>query len=331
MRQPDFDQLRRVLNRERPERPTLFEFFLNGPLYEELAGEPLPEPDRAADRNRVLIRAFQQAGYDYATIHPPAAFAFAVGAVERKESLSLNAYHSITDRESLLRFPWPNPDTCDYSLYDRLEKDLPRGMKAIVCGPGGVLENVIRLVGYDPLCLMTLEDPNLLMEIFGRVGRLLVRHYEIAASFPAVGALMSNDDWGFNSQTLLSPDDFERYLFPWHRKIVRACHRAGKPVILHSCGNLEKVMGAITDDIGYDGKHSFEDKILPVEEAYERHHSKIAILGGLDLDFVCRKTPAEITARARAMLVRSADRGAYALGTGNSVPAYTPTLNYFAM
>jgi len=46
---------------------------------------------------------------------------------------------------------------------------------------------------------------------------------------------------------------------------------------------------------------------------------------------VCRSTPKEIYSRASAMLERSADRGGYALGTGNSVPAYVPYENYIAM
>ncbi len=33
---------------------------------------------------------------------------------------------------------------------------------------------------------------------------------------------------------------------------------------------------------------------MPVEEAYDRYHSRIAILGGIDLDFVCRSTPEQI-------------------------------------
>ena len=35
---PDFDNLLAVLQRRAPKRPTLFEFFLNGRLYERLAG-----------------------------------------------------------------------------------------------------------------------------------------------------------------------------------------------------------------------------------------------------------------------------------------------------
>jgi uroporphyrinogen decarboxylase len=81
----------------------------------------------------------------------------------------------------------------------------------------------------------------------------------------------------------------------------------------------------------YDGRHSYEDAILPVEEAYERYSGRIAILGGIDVDFVCRAAPDEVYRRSKAMLERSAMRGAYALGTGNSVPDYVPDEGYFAM
>ena len=122
-----------------------------------------------------------------------------------------------------------------------------------------------------------------------------------------------------------------RFVFPWHKKLVAAAHAAGRPAILHSCGNLAPVMDDIIDDIGYDGKHSYEDAILPVEEAYERYGSRIAVLGGMDVDFVCRSTPEKIYERSRAMLEKTRGRGGYALGTGNSVPPYVPQAHYFAM
>lgn len=331
MRRPDFDNMRRILNRERPKRPTLFEFFLNTPLYLKLAGSDAVCSKDINEWNQVLVRAFTNAGYDYAMIHPPQEMTFKTNEPEHAASISLNAYHTIFDLESFNNYEWPEPDKADYSIYEKLTPNLPEGMKIIVCGPGGVLENVIRLVGYDNMCLMTLDNPELLEQIFAEVGSRLVRHYELAARFDTVGALMSNDDWGFNSQTMLSPADFEHYLFPWHRRIAEVCHKAGKPVILHSCGNLEKVMDVIIDDIGYDGKHSYEDNILPVEEAYERWHKRIAILGGIDLDFVCRSSPDAIRERSRKMLERSADRGSYGLGSGNSIPEYVPDANYFAM
>lgn len=331
MRKPEFANLRAVLDRKAPDRPTLFEFFLNEKLYAKLAGlSAMPGGNDSPDQYRALIKAFAAAGYDYATVYG-SRLSFPAGEIHCKESHSANEGAVIHDRETFRRYPWPDPDRMDYSALDRVVPDLPPGMKLIVCGPGGVLENVMSLVGYEATCMMILDDPGLMGEIFEAVGSRLVRHYELAGKCPAVGAMISNDDWGFKTQTMLSPADMRKFVFPWHKKIVQAIHAAGCPAILHSCGELKEVMDDIIDDMKYDGKHSYEDAIQPVEQAYEQYGRRIAILGGIDLDFVVRSTPDQIRARSRAMLDRAKGRGSYALGTGNSVPEYVPDDHYFAM
>lgn len=326
---PDFNNLLSVLKREAPSRPTLFEFFLNGPIYARIA-ELDAEPSLGPDWDRMAIKAFLRAGYDYVTLSA-SALTFPKAAADHLKSRSMNDTAIIFDRETYDAYQWPAPDSIDYSKFDTIAPDLPEGMKIVVHGPGGVLENVMQITGYEGLCLMMLDDPELVEKIFAGVGSRLVRHYELCAPHPAVGAAISNDDWGFNNQTMLSPADMRKYVFPWHERIVEAIHAAGKPAILHSCGNLEDVMDDIIEGMHYDGKHSYEDKIEPVEEAYERYGKRIAILGGLDVDFLCRSTTEHITTRARAMLDRTAARGSYALGSGNSIPYYVPDENYLAM
>jgi uroporphyrinogen decarboxylase len=142
---------------------------------------------------------------------------------------------------------------------------------------------------------------------------------------------MSNDDWGFKSQTFLSPAHMREYVLPWHKKIVAAAHARNLPAVLHSCGNLDEVMDDVIDYCAFDAKHSYEDAILPVEDCYEKWGARIAILGGVDVDFVINRTEAEIADRSRAMLRRAGERGGYALGTGNSVPEYVPQEKYLAM
>jgi uroporphyrinogen decarboxylase len=181
------------------------------------------------------------------------------------------------------------------------------------------------------LCYLIADDEALAHELFEAVGSRLVEFFTRSVCHPRVGAIIGNDDWGFKTQPMLAPADMRRFVFPWHRKLVAAAHAAGKPAILHSCGNLTSVMDDVIDDLGYDGKHSYEDAILPVEQAYDTYGRRIAIMGGLDLDFVCRSAPEQVYARARRMFERSASRGGFALGTGNSVPEYIPAENYFAM
>lgn len=328
MRTPNFDNLLAVLHRDAPERPTLFEFFMNDRLCRQLVDIPISYADLPTIL-RWVIRFFQNAGYDYATFSG-ASFHFPQGDHAQMASRSANEGALIMDRVSFEAYAWPEPDACDYTALATIAHDLPSNMRLIIHGPNGVLENVINLTGFDNLCYLLMDDPDLVQAIFTEVGSRLVRHYEIAASYATVGAIISNDDWGFKTQTMLPPDMMRQYVFPWHRRIVEVAHGAKKPVILHSCGQLAEVMDDIID-MGYDAKHSYEDTICPVEEAYERWHDRIAILGGIDVDFLCRATPEEITSRSRAMLARTTTRGGYALGSGNSIPEYVPDAQYFSM
>ncbi len=330
MREPDFNNLLSVLERRVPARPTLFEFFLNERLHEKLTGIPSAGLKGDLEINLQKMQAFYRAGYDYYDVLLPG-FGFPAGEADKLRTVSQNQGAVITDRESFKRYPWQDPANADWALLDRLAEHMPKGMKLIVYGPCGVLENAIALAGYEALCLMIADDPQLARDLFGEIGTRLEAYYQIAVRHPAVGACISNDDWGFKTQTLFSPAGMRAYVFPWHRRIAAAIHAGGKPAILHSCGHFERIIEDIIVDMQYDARHSYEDSILPVEEAYERYGGRIAILGGIDVDFVCRAEPEEVYQRSKAMLERSARRGAYALGTGNSVPDYVPDEGYFAM
>ncbi len=329
--EPDFNNLLQVLRREKPSRPTLFELFLNERLHEQLIGpgfaELRPQPYGGM---RVRIQAFRNAGYDYVTTHVPG-FEFPRGSRHQAKTISQNEGSLIHDRATFESCPMPDPAKADYATFDALATHLPPGMQMIICGPCGVLENVTFLAGFDNLCYLIADDEPLVRELFDAVGSRLLAFYTRCLQHPRVGGIFGNDDWGFKTQPMLSPSDMRRFVFPWHRKIVAAAHAAGKPAILHSCGNLASLMDEIIDDLKYDGKHSYEDTIKPVEQAYDMYGRRIAIMGGIDLDFMCRSTPEQVYARARGMLERSAAHGGYGLGTGNSVPEYVPADNYFAM
>ena len=330
-RKPDFTNLLAVLDKRSPARPTLFEFFLNKGLYSELAGRSFGTTNE--EQLTTYILAFRNAGYDYVTTPTVLIndFAFPHGEVAQADSISLNDGNVIRDEESFAAYTWPDMDRLRYDILRRCAPRVPEGMKLVPCGPGGVLENVIGLVGYETLCYLIADQPELVDRIFAEVGSRLVEYYRRVVEYETVGAIISNDDWGFNTQTMLSPDDMRRFVFPWHTRIVAAAHDAGRPAILHSCGNPESVIADIVDDMGYDGRHSYEDNIIPVEDAYERWHGRVGILGGIDVHMMATGEPRTIYDRSRAMVEQSRQRGGYALGTGNSVPEYVPSLNYYAM
>lgn len=62
----DYHQLEKVLRRQKPDRPVLFEYFVNGDLISFVNGESFDALDNRADQIRAIIRFFHRAGYDYA-------------------------------------------------------------------------------------------------------------------------------------------------------------------------------------------------------------------------------------------------------------------------
>ncbi|MFC2124417.1 uroporphyrinogen decarboxylase family protein [Bacteroidota bacterium] len=330
---PDFNNFLKVFSFQPLEKPVLFEFFLNEDLYSYLAGKDIKAAEDNLEKLKIIIQAFYKADYDYATV--PSTYTdtlwFHKDEVNQIESKSLNEGFVISDREGFEKYDWPDPEDGYYDIYNDLDIFLPAGMKLIASGPGGVLENVIELVGFERLCFMIYEDEDLAKDIFDAVGSRLLKFYKLVSSYDPVGALIVNDDWGFKSQTMLSTDMMRKFVFPWHKKMTEAIHSAGKPAILHSCGNLMEVMEDVIEDMKFDGKHSFEDIITPVEEAYNLWGDRIALMGGIDMDFLARSTPEKIRERAEKLLELTKNKGGYALGSGNSIPDYIPWDNYFSM
>jgi len=68
-----------------------------------------------------------------------------------------------------------------------------------------------------------------------------------------------------------------------------------------------------------------------VWEAKSKYGDRVAVLGGVDVDKLCRLRTNSLRAYVRQILERCAVGGGYALGSGNTITNYTPIENYLAM
>ena len=100
---------------------------------------------------------------------------------------------------------------------------------------------------------------------------------------------------------------------------------------MHSCGNLDAITEDLIEDVKIDAKHSYEDVILPVEIYHAKYGNRISVVGGIDVDSLCRKSETEVRKRVREVLDTCMPTGGYVLGTGNSVANYIPPANFLAM
>jgi uroporphyrinogen decarboxylase len=201
-------------------------------------------------------------------------------------------------------------------------------------GSGGFAhfaEYLTWLMGYETLCYALYDQRDLVAAISERLVDIYRRFIRRLLEFDRVKLIWGSDDMGFRSGTLISPADLREFVLPGHRLMADMAHAAGRSYLLHSCGNLEAIMEDLIEDVGIDARHSFEDTIETVTSAKEQYGDRIALLGGIDMDFLCSATQEQVRQRVQSTLQTCLPGGGYCLGTGNSVANYIPLDNYFAM
>ena len=227
-------------------------------------------------------------------------------------------------------YPWPDPETMDVSSLEWAEKNLEENMKVYLpCS--AIYEFSSQVMGYEQMCYKLADNPNLVDAVINKMGELRLKQAKIYCDFDCVGMLFGGDDFGYKTSLFISKDFLVEKVFPWYKKIVDLAHNKGKLFILHSCGNLESIMDELIDDVGIDGKQSFEDVITPVTEAKRLYGDRIAVIGGMDMDFMCIANEQQIRQRVRDTLDVCMPGGGYCMGTGNTVANYIPLQNYLTM
>ncbi len=228
------------------------------------------------------------------------------------------------------RYPWPKVSDIDLTELEWLEKNLPENMGCYDL-TAHIIEMLSFLLGYETLCYKIFDEPDLIDAICEKVGNFYVDFTRTLCGFSCMRLIWGSDDMGFRSSTLISPQSLREKILPWHRRCAEIAHEHSRPYLLHCCGNVDTIMDDLIDDVGIDAKHSFEDTIMEVTQAKKKYGNRISLLGGIDVDFLCRSDEKAIRRRVRDTLNVCMPLGGYCLGTGNSVASYIPVENYLIM
>ncbi|MBN1490871.1 MAG: hypothetical protein JXA69_13215 [Phycisphaerae bacterium] len=350
--QPDAEAFLRCLRRERtPDRVHFFELYLDPEIqqaicnrYDVLNGLDPNDPYYPL-RRQIRLQAFL--GYDYVRcgldgLQMPLKMIEAADTAELGHAAGRQYEDEhvgpITTWKEFETYPWPDPTRASGEALEWYETNLPDEMcivgssgYASGIGFGRFFKSLMSLMGYETLCFSLYEHRDLVAAIMAKLVELYRGVLERLLTFERVKVILANDDMGFKTGPLISPDDLRELTLPAHTLMAGMAHAAGRPYVLHSCGNLALIMGDLIDNVGIDAKHSFEDVILNVREAKALYGDRIAVLGGIDMDFIARRSEADVRARVRETLDTCMPGGGYCLGTGNTVANYIPVDNYLVM
>ncbi|MFH1737477.1 MAG: uroporphyrinogen decarboxylase family protein [bacterium] len=347
--QPNIDRFIQVIRGEViPERPPLIEYLVDHKVMRAVVTEGLGRKWVEPDWNdRETLRPFldnyismwYSLGYDFVRIEFDAGFEMTAlyapdpgTAGETTRAWADLQHGPIHDWQSFESYSWPDkPSNRNLWILEYIEQHLPDGMGMITCHGGGIFEIIGRLLSYSGLCLALYDQPDLVAAVAERAGRCIENYYTAFLEIPSVRMVLQGDDMGHRTGLLISAKDMKQYCLPWHKRFAALTHEKGLPYCLHSCGQVMEIMPALIEEVGIDGKHSFEDVIIPASEFYDRYGDRIAVLGGVDINVLSACTPDEVRCATRTLIEHCAESGRFAIGSGNSIPSYIPVENYLAM
>ena len=337
--QPDYRNIEACARNRKPNRVPLYEHNISDKIMERMTGKRFAHllgegsDDALEEYFSHYCGFFREYGYDTVTFEACVTEVLPFGG-----ALAHPQPGYIDCREKFESYPFERVIELYRERFEpsfrALRRTLPQGMKCIGGVGNGIFETVQDLVGYQNLCILFYDDPELCRELFARAGDMLVSIWQwfLAEYSDLYCVCRFGDDLGFRSSTLLAPDVIREYILPVYKRIVALVHEAGKPFLLHSCGCIFSVMEDLIEDVGIDAKHSNEDQIAPMREWVERYGDRIGNFGGIDTDHLVRMEKSELV-RVVTEVYRLAEakNGGFAIGSGNSIPEYVDPERYTVM
>ena len=344
-----------------PERAPMVEYLIDDavmrPILKDLLGREWVE---TADKNEYMggqmemsresigivsawldnqIAFWYHMGYDFVRLE--VSLPLAAGALVAKDTAKGNEDHNrawqelhegpIRNWQDFENYPWPKITERDFYIHRYVCDHLPEGMGLFSCHAGGVYEHSSRLMGYESLCVNLHDNPGLVQAVADKVGELILEYDRWLLQLEGLAAIFQGDDFGFKTQTLISPKDIRRYYLPWHKKCAEISHTSGRPYYLHSCGKVDAIMSDLIEDVRIDGKHSFEDGVQPITQAKQLYGDQICVLGGIDVAKLAAWDADSLRKHVRKVIECCSPGGRFAVGAGNSIPSYIPVENYLTM
>lgn len=330
---PDFSRLLTAFKLTEPDRVPLIELMVDEEVKEAFLG-------RSVTSMKDEVEFWLATGYDYVplmviNITPRNVAVIDSHQTSYKDGLQERAWilesdGAITSLDDLAACEWPEADDSLFSNYEEIAAFLPPEMK-VIGTVSALFETVTQAMGLQTFCINLYDNPQLIDEIFHKAGKLIGDCVEKMLQFDHVGAVWITDDLAYNQGAIIDPQLYRQYIYPWYKRYAKMVHDAGRPFLLHSCGNTKPLFEDIID-IGFDALHPLESNAVDIYQAKKDIGSRICLMGNVDLSYMLpRGSIDEITEDVKKLIGNVGTGGGFCLGSSNSIPNYVPLDKYLAM
>jgi len=206
-----------------------------------------------------------------------------------KERLSLTqpgVFGECEDVHEVEKFDWPDPAHIDFSKTHRNVKEAKEAGLAVFGGMWMPFFHVAAdFFGMENYFMKMYTNPAVVEAVTEHIIQFYLDASRMCLDLMAddLDAGFFGNDFGSQLDLLISPEMFDRFLLPYYKRCIEVIKSYGLPVIVHSCGAIDRVIPRLID-AGIDGLHPLQAKAVGMDaENLSRKYSKnLVFIGGLD-------------------------------------------------
>jgi len=232
----------------------------------------------------------------------------------------------------------PEPSLRDYQFPDPLDPRFFADIPSLIARHGDCLrvfrvgfslyERAWTLRGMENLLRDFLRHPGFVRELLDAIADYNLAQVREALNYD-IDAVYFGDDWGQQSGLQMSPRVWREFILPVLRRMYGFVRRAGKYVLIHSCGDVDELFDDLID-AGVNCFNPFQPEVMDVFSLLERYRGRLAFHGGLSTQRTLpHGTPEDVRAATRRLLAAGA-AGGYIFAPAHAVEGDVPLENMLA-
>jgi uroporphyrinogen decarboxylase len=184
-----------------------------------------------------------------------------------------------------------------------------------------VFELMHPVCGHENMLAGMALDPEWVKDMCAVYSELIINLMEILFSEEGKpDGIWFWEDMGYKLSPFMSPAMYREIIWPAHKRTFDYAHSLGLPVIVHSCGFIEPLVGGLIE-AGMDCLQAIEVKagmdLLKLKRLYG---DRIAFMGGIDARALISNDLKALEAELKAKVPYVSEGGGYCLHSDHSIP-----------
>lgn len=220
----------------------------------------------------------------------------------------------------------------NFEGYRQAREKAAREERFFVWSGINVFECMHPVCGHEYLLMGMLDDPDWILDMADTYATLTLKLQEIL--FEKEGwpdGIWYYEDMGYKGSPFMSPRHYRELIQPSHAKTIGWAHAHNLPVIMHSCGFVEPLLGDMID-AGIDCLQVIEVKAgMDPLRIQKNYGDKIALMGGIDVRALYSNDRAVIDRELESKIPILKEGGNFTLHSDHSIPCTVDydTYRYF--